>query len=80
MNAEAFKQEMHRREGIEICCLLGGETAFATEFEAQTLRPGDITITRPWQRHRLGDPHIRACCLFWIILDVSPGVRGGEWA
>lgn len=66
---------MHRNEGIEICYLLNGETAFATDDEEVILRPGDITITRPWQSHRLGNPHIGACRLFWVILDVET-VRG----
>lgn len=64
---------MHRNEGIEICYLLSGELAFATDHESVLLRPGDITITRPWQRHRLGDPRIRPCRLFWLILDVESG-------
>lgn len=70
---------MHRNEGIEICYLLSGETAFATDREQWMLRPGDITITRPWQRHRLGDPNIRACRLFWTILDVESGSGRSGW-
>lgn len=70
---------MHRNEGIEICYLLSGETVFATDHESVLLRPGDITITRPWQRHRLGDPHIRPCRLFWIILDVESGPGREAW-
>ncbi|MBK1875301.1 helix-turn-helix domain-containing protein [Pelagicoccus mobilis] len=70
---------MHRNEGIEICYLLSGETAFATDSERYVLRPGDITITRPWQRHRLGDPNIRACKLFWFILDVESGDGRAAW-
>jgi AraC-like DNA-binding protein len=70
---------MHRNEGIEICCLLSGEVAFATNQDAVLLRSGDITITRPWQQHRLGDPVIRACHLFWMILDVETGSRRGDW-
>ena len=62
---------MHRNEGIELCVLLSGETAFATDHEECVLRSGDLTITRPWQRHRLGDPRIGACRLFWFILDVE---------
>ncbi len=70
---------MHRNEGIEICYLLSGETAFATDSEQCVLRPGDITITRPWQRHCLGDPAIRACKLFWFILDVESGDGRAAW-
>lgn len=67
---------MHRNEGIEICCLLSGELAFATDHEQVQLRPGSITITRPWQRHRVGDPQIRPSRLFWIILDVEEEADG----
>ena len=70
---------MHRNEGIEICYLLSGETVFATDHESVLLRPGDLTITRPWQRHRLGDPEIRPCRLFWIILDVESGPGREAW-
>ena len=70
---------MHRNEGIEICYVLSGETKFGTDSEAHTLRAGDITITRPWQRHRLGDPCIRPCKLFWIILDVTTTSERPAW-
>lgn len=70
---------MHRNEGIEICYLLHGETVFATDRESVVLRPGDITITRPWQRHCLGDPAIRPCRMFWLILDVQSRGDGEQW-
>lgn len=70
---------MHRNEGIEICYLLKGETSFATDSEEHTLRAGDITITRPWQRHRLGNPYIRPCQLFWVILDVETSTARPTW-
>jgi AraC-like DNA-binding protein len=70
---------MHRNEGIEICYLLSGELVFATDRESILLRPGDVTITRPWQRHRLGDPDIRACRLFWLILDVESSSGRAAW-
>ena len=37
------------------------------------LTRGAMTITRPWQPHRLGDPWIPASRLIWVILDI--GVR-----
>ena len=70
---------MHRNEGIEVCYLLSGELVFATDHESVLLRPGEITITRPWQRHRLGDPQIRPCRLFWLILDVESATDREEW-
>ena len=69
----------HRNEGIELCYLLSGETPFETDTESRMLQAGDITITRPWQRHRLGDPNIRPCKLLWIILDVESSEAGSTW-
>jgi AraC family L-rhamnose operon regulatory protein RhaS len=37
------------------------------------LESGHLTITRPWQRHRVGNPHVGPSRLCWLILDV--GVR-----
>jgi AraC family L-rhamnose operon regulatory protein RhaS len=37
------------------------------------LKRGDLTITRPWQLHRVGGPNVEACRLYFLILDV--GVR-----
>ena len=70
---------MHRNEGIEFCLLLGGETPFATDHEACVLGSGDVTITRPWQRHRLGDPNIRPCRLFWFIVDLESSTQRPIW-
>jgi AraC-like DNA-binding protein len=63
----------HRNEGLEITLLESGRHTFHTEEEVVELKPRDLTITRPWQPHRLGDPHLEAGRLHWLILDV--GVR-----
>jgi AraC family L-rhamnose operon regulatory protein RhaS len=63
----------HRNEGIEITYLETGRMVFSLEREEWNLNPGDMTITRPWQPHRVGDPHIGVGRLHWFILDV--GVR-----
>lgn len=65
--------DWHYNEGIEITYLESGSLSFAAEKEAFVLKPGDLTITRPWQRHRVGDPLVSPGRLYWIILDV--GVR-----
>ena len=36
-----------------------------------SLKPGHLTITRPWQPHSLGNPHIGPNRLHCIILDVE---------
>jgi AraC-like DNA-binding protein len=63
----------HRNEGIELTLLDRGRLPFSVDGQDFKLKTGDLTITRPWQLHRVGDPHIPAGRLLWLILDV--GVR-----
>ncbi len=63
----------HCNEGIEIGYLSAGRLPFAVGQKSLTVSPGELTITRPWQRHRIGNPNMPACHYSWIILDV--GVR-----
>jgi len=65
--------DWHRNEGVELTWLERGTLGFAVEQTAVQLRPNDLTITRPWQRHRVGCPQVGAGRLHWLILDV--GVR-----
>jgi len=65
--------DWHRNEGIEITYLARGRTDFLVDAESFLLESGHLTITRPWQRHRVGNPCIRPSRLCWLILDV--GVR-----
>jgi len=65
--------EYHRNEGIEITFLETGSMPFLVEEKEYLLKPDNLTITRPWQPHRVGNPHIHAGRLYWVILDV--GVR-----
>ena len=65
--------EWHRNEGIEITFLSRGRVDFLVENEEFVLESGHLTITRPWQRHRVGRPLVGSSRLHWLILDV--GVR-----
>jgi AraC-like DNA-binding protein len=64
---------LHRNEGIELTVLERGSLIFQVDKRKFTLKPQDLTITRPWQPHSLGNPHIGPGRLHWLILDV--GVR-----
>lgn len=70
---QSWGLDWHRNEGIELTYVSRGRLRFAVDDEEFLLKRGDMTITRPWQAHRLGGPHISACRLHWLILDV--GVR-----
>jgi AraC family 4-hydroxyphenylacetate 3-monooxygenase operon regulatory protein len=65
--------DWHYNEGLELVLIENGQVTFALEGQEYRLQPNDATFTRPWLRHRLGDPHIGASRIYWIMLDV--GVR-----
>ena len=48
----------HRNEGIELTLLESGSAAFAVDGKRSLLKPDDLTCTRPWQQHRVGDPNV----------------------
>jgi AraC family L-rhamnose operon regulatory protein RhaS len=65
--------EPHRNEGIEISLLETGHMGFTVDGREYRLAGGDVTVTRPWQLHCLGNPHLGVGRFHWLILDV--GVR-----
>ncbi len=65
--------DWHRNEGIEIHFLESGTMPYAQENKEMELLPNSLTITRPWEAHKVGDPHIGMGKFYWVILDL--GVR-----
>lgn len=65
--------DWHRNEGVELTFCSAGSLAFAAEQHEFELGTDDLTITRPWQQHRVGAPWVGPSRLHWVILDV--GVR-----
>jgi len=65
--------DWHRNEGIELTYLARGKFEFLVDSEEYLLESGHLTVTRPWQNHRVGNPNIKACRLYFLIVDV--GVR-----
>lgn len=70
---QSWGLDWHRNEGIELTYLARGRTEFLVEGEHFSLESGHLTITRPWQRHRVGNPLVGPSRLCWLILDL--GVR-----
>ncbi len=69
----------HRNEGLEITFLDSGSIHFSTDTSALNLKAGKVTITQPWQRHKLGNPNISANKLFWLILDLQVLKPNDNW-
>lgn len=67
---QSWGLDWHRNEGIEFTFLARGRLDFAVDGRRYPLNAGDLTITRPWQKHRVGSPHIHASRLIWVILDL----------
>jgi AraC-like DNA-binding protein len=70
---QSWGLDWHRNEGIEITYLESGSLDFAADGKPYHLQAGDLTIMRPWQLHRVGNPNVAASRLHWLILDL--GVR-----
>jgi AraC-like DNA-binding protein len=71
--------EWHRNEGLEITFLQSGTLPFWLADKEYSLCPGDMTITRPWQPHRVGNPNIPASRLHWLILDLGVRRPNQDW-
>lgn len=69
----------HRNEGIEITFLANGTLPFSADDDEYQLSPGSLTVTRPWQQHRVGNPNMAANKLHWVILDVGVRRPNQEW-
>ncbi|MGL1885765.1 MAG: AraC family transcriptional regulator [Reichenbachiella sp.] len=65
--------DWHRNEGVEFHFLESGLMPYSVENTEIELLPGDFTITRPWQQHKVGNPEVGVGRFYWIIIDV--GVR-----
>lgn len=72
--------DVHRNEGLELVFLETGGMGFKVDGQSHTLHAGNLTVTRPWQLHKLGDPNIGRGRLYWLILDVGVRRPNQEWS
>lgn len=77
--AQDWGMEFHRNEGVEICLLETGSMVLAVDADTHPLGPGSLTITRPWQLHRQGNPHIAAGRLHWLTIAVRAQRPDQAW-
>lgn len=65
--------DWHRNEGIEFHFLESGSMPYAQEDKEVVLSPNHLTITRPWEAHKVGSPYIGMGKFYWVIIDL--GIR-----
>lgn len=76
---QSWGLDWHCNEGLEIGYVAAGRLPFGVAGNSYQVEPGHLTITRPWQRHRVGQPHVPACHYSWIILDVGMRRPNQAW-
>ena len=79
VRAQNWGLPWHQNEGIEITFLESGNLCFAAGEKEYTLQPDTLTITRPWQKHRVGNPLVSTSKLHWFILDVGVRRPNQKW-
>lgn len=77
--AQDWGLDEHRNEGLEIVYLENGAQAFTVDGVAYPLPGGHFTVTRPWQLHKLGAPHLGPGRLHWFIVDVGVRRPSQDW-
>jgi AraC family L-rhamnose operon regulatory protein RhaS len=78
-HAQSWGLPWHRNEGLELTFLERGSLGFAVEDRQWQLEPGHLTLTRPWQRHRVGNPNTAPGRLHWLIVDVGVRRPNQKW-
>ena len=76
---EPWGEDWQRNEGIEITFLDTGKCTIVIDGESHVLQAGNLTITRPWQLHRVGGVPPTAGRLHWLILDVGMRRPNQPW-
>lgn len=71
--------DWHRNEGIEIHFLESGQMPYSVDGRDMLLEANDLTITRPWQVHKVGNPHVGIGKFHWVIFDVGVRQPHHDW-
>jgi len=79
MEPQDWGLNWHRNEGIEFHFLESGSMPYAQETEKTELRPNHLTITRPWEAHKVGNPEIGMGKFYWVIIDLGIRRPHQEW-
>lgn len=78
--AQDWGLDWHRNEGIEFHFLESGNMPYAQEDKQVILQPGNLTITRPWEAHKVGNPYVGIGRFYWVIMDLGVRRPHQDWA
>ena len=76
---QTYGLPVHQNEGIELTLSLQGESPVTVDGVKHILDHGKIMITRPWQKHSIGNPCFPQGRIGWLILDVGVRHPHQEW-
>ncbi|MFB9056392.1 helix-turn-helix domain-containing protein [Mariniflexile ostreae] len=71
--------DWHRNEGLEFHFLESGTMPYSQEHREVVLEPNDLTVTRPWEAHKVGGPHVGMGKFYWVIIDLGVRRPHQEW-
>jgi AraC family L-rhamnose operon regulatory protein RhaS len=71
--------DWHRNEGIEFHFLESGSMPYSQENKEVVLAPNHLTITRPWEARKVGNPYIGMGKFYWVIIDLGVRRPHQEW-
>lgn len=78
---QTWGKDWHRHEIVEFIFVEAGRlTVSFAENRAQTVLPGQLIISRPWQMFKNGSPKIEASRVCWVDLDVHAGWPNQKWS
>ncbi len=63
--------DWHRNEGIEFHFLESGSMPYSQGNEETILTRNHLTVTRPWEAHKVGAPNIGMGKFYWVIIDLD---------
>jgi AraC family L-rhamnose operon regulatory protein RhaS len=63
----------HCNEGVKIAYIARGALTLTMDGKKALLTEGQMFVVRPWQLHAIGDPHVGASHIVWVLIDM--GVR-----
>lgn len=68
----------HFNPGIEICLCRAGVYRWNVEGEIVEIKPGELSITRPWEKHSGVDNVLGPGRLSWMILNATGDADGNH--